>query len=148
MCLEHLQLQLNAVDGFSDWFAVELLEEAYVETKEYGNQVLRVLDFYAWELERQIDGNPATQSWFDLIALSSMTVVVLKDELLTAHPEVATYRPADEPTTVHEMIAKLLSDALTLFKRSQEEMSGYLQMPEFPGLLNGFMSTVLQTAGH
>lgn len=141
---ERLQVELQAVYGFVEWLTSTLPEQPG-DSLQYSKQVLRVLEFYSWEIERQIDATPALQSWFELVALTSMLAIILKDDLLGANPGLENYRPSDEPTTVNEMTIRLLSNALRLFETAQGEMAGYLEIPQFPGLLEDFEDSRLQT---
>jgi hypothetical protein len=141
--INHLQRQLYAATGFSEWLT-STLEQHTGESLEFCTQMLRVLEFYTWELERQLDGTPALQSWYDIVALASMIAILLKDGLLEEYPELAHYRPSDEPADQNEMQMRLLADALTLFEQAQGEMATYLDAPEFPGLMDNLMQNVLR----
>ena len=137
---KQIEAQHLAVVGFRAWLESQSQSE---DDHEFNEQLLHVLQIYEWELERRIEGTLANNDWFSLIALTSMTADLLKDALLEAHPELINYTPTDEPQTVEQMTARLLSDALVTFEAAQVEMSAYLVEPEFPGVLNGIMQTVL-----
>jgi hypothetical protein len=139
---KQIETQHLAVVGYRAW--LESSQPAQPEDDhEFNQQLLHVLQIYGWELERQLEGTLANQDWYSLIALTSMTVALLKDGLNEAHPELAAYSPADEPQTVEQMTSKLLSDALVMFEAAQVEMSAYLVEPEFPDVVNNLMQTVL-----
>jgi hypothetical protein len=141
---KQIETQHLAVVGFRSW--LESSQPAQPEdedSREFNDQLLHVLQIYGWELERQIEGTLANNDWYNLIALTSMTAALLKDALLEAHPELINYSPIDEPTTVEQMTAKLLFDALVTFEAAQHEMSTYLTQPEFPDVVNGLLQTVL-----
>jgi hypothetical protein len=136
-----LETQHLAVVGFRSW--LESSQPQSEDDHEFKDQLLQVLQVYEYELERKIEGNVANGDWYNLVALTSMTVALLKDGLLESNPELSEYNPGDDPSTVDEMTAKLLSDALVTFEAAQNEMSTYLVEPEFPGVLNNLMQTVL-----
>jgi hypothetical protein len=137
-----LETQHLAVVGFRSWLTSSMPEQPG-DSGEFNDQLLHALQVYEWELERQIDGNVANQDWFQLLALTSLTLALLKDALLESNPELVNYNPTDEPQTVEQMTMRLLCDAVVTFEAAQHEMSTYLMEPEFPGVLNGFMQTVL-----
>jgi hypothetical protein len=141
---ELLETQLNAVRGFVSWLS-DQPQEQDEHDQEFDQHVIQVFSVYEMELERQIEGTPALQVWFDMVAINSMLAIIMKDELTSDHPELAEYRPADEPTTINEMTLRLLSDALELFTAAQTEMAGYLVVPEFHGTLHGFITNVLES---
>ena len=139
-----LETQHLAVVGFRSWLESSRPAQPEDEdNREFKEQLLQVLHIYEYELERKIEGTLANGDWFGLIALTSMTAALLKDALLESHPELINYIPTDEPSTVNEMTMRLLSEALVTFEAAQHEMSTYLMEPEFPGVLNGFMQSVL-----
>ncbi len=145
MDTELLERQLNAVRGFVDWLSNQITQLKDEHDQEFNRQLVQVFGVYEMELERQIEGTPALQMWFNLVAINSMLAIVMKDELISDHPELAAYRAADEPRTVNEMSLRLLTDALELFTTSQAEMAGYLTVPEFHGVLGGFINNMLET---
>lgn len=134
-----LETQLNAVLGFVLW----MKSGQTVVSDEFADELVHILQIFGWELNRQIDKHPATADWFSLIAVTTPLVVLLQDELLELNPALKGYKQSDEPTTIHQMIARLLFDALTLFEASQNEMAAYLQQPAVPGVLTEFIQRVL-----
>jgi hypothetical protein len=139
-----LETQHLAVVGFRSW--LQSSQPARPEDEddhEFKDQLLQVLQVYEYELERKIEGNVANGDWFQLLALTSMTADLLKDALLEVHPELSEYTSGDDPATVEQMTMRLLCDAVARFAESQAEMSTYLAAPEFPGVLNNLMQTVL-----
>ena len=48
-------------------------------------------------------------------SLHIILTTLLQDELYAVNPALKAYRPEDEPQSVDQMVARLLSDALTLF---------------------------------
>lgn len=139
-----LETQHLAVVGFRSWLESSQPEQPEDEDDhEFNDQLRQALQVFEWEIERKIEGTPATQDWYNLVALTSMTTALLKDGLNEAHPELINYNPSGEPVTIGQMTMRLLCDALVTFETAQAEMSGYLVKPEFPGVLNGFMQSVL-----
>src|ERR1039457_2994265 len=103
--------QANAVHGFRTWLTSTLPGQTE-ESREFSDQLLHALQIYGWELERLIDGDPATQDWFALVATTAILAYMLQDDFIEANPSLRAYLPSDEPKTVAEMIARLLADAL------------------------------------
>jgi hypothetical protein len=143
---ERLETQSNAVHGFILWLTSTLPRQTD-ESRDFSDQLLHALKIYEWELDRLIDGDLATQDWYQLVTLTSELVVLLQDELLEVNPDLRAYRPADEPTTIPEMISRLLSDALAQFAQSRVEMATYLEQPGLPRVLNNFMRSVQAAHG-
>lgn len=134
--LHNLKTQANAVHGFRMWLTSTLPRQTE-ESREFSDHLLHVLDVHGRELDRQIDNEAATQNWFSLISTTSILALMLHDELLEVNPALKSYRPTDEPQTIHEMIVRLLSDAMTLFEQSQSDMATYLEKPVVPGKARG-----------
>jgi len=139
---EQLEVQANAAHGFSVWLTSTLPQQAD-EQREFSDHLLHVLDVYGRELERLIDGDLATQDWYQLITTTTILARMLQDELLEVNPELAEYRPSDEPTTIEEMMSRLLFDAVVLFEASQREMGTLLEKPAIPDALNEFIQRVI-----
>ena len=138
-----LETQMNAVHGFSVWLTSampSLVESEY--DAEFRDHVLHVLDVFERELRRQIDGDPATQDFFALIANTQILARMLLDEILEVHPAILANQPSDETPTVAEMTAKQLGDAVTLFDASMAEMAKYLQTPALPTAITEFVESV------
>ena len=112
---QRLQVQAHAVRGFSAWLDTSLGRTQ--EEREHNEQLLYVFQTYREELERQINGEKATQDWFNILAISSTLASLLKDEFLQINPELADYQLTDEPMTIDEMILRLLSDAIDHFEK-------------------------------
>jgi hypothetical protein len=93
-------------------------------------------------LDRILNGEPATQDWFNLVALDKQLAELLQEELMELNPELKAYRPSDEPTTVPEIISRLLVDAVEQFEVSQNEMSTYLERPLFPKVFNNLLELI------
>ena len=110
-----LTVQANAVRGFSAW--LDSSPGRTQEEREHNEQLLYVFQTYREELERQINGEKATQDWLNILAISSTLAALLKDEVLETNPELSEYRPSDEPMTIDEMILRLLSDAIDHFEK-------------------------------
>jgi hypothetical protein len=144
---ERLETQSNAVHGFSVWLTSTLPRQTD-ESRDFSDQLLHALNIYEWELDRLIDGDLATQDWYQLVVLTSELVVLLQDELMEVNPNLKAFRPVVEPTTIPEIITRMLSDARTQFAQSQVEMTMYLEQPELPEVLNNFMKSVLEAQGH
>ena len=111
-----IETQANAAHGFSLWLT-STLPRQNEESREFSDHLLHVLEIYEWELQRQSDGDPGTQGWFSLISTTSILALMLQDELLEVNPALKSYRPTDEPQTIHEMMARLLSDAIESFDK-------------------------------
>jgi hypothetical protein len=137
-------MQANAVHGFCAWFA-SLPPHSDGIHREFNDQLLHVLTIYESELDRQIAGDPASQDWFQLVALDAQLAELLKEELLELYPELTAYDTNDEPQTIHQMIARLLSDAVTRFEASQTEMAAYLEKPVLPGVLDDLLRRIQGT---
>ena len=138
---DEIQTRLSAVHAFSTL----LVSTPFAQTDErrmFNEQLLQSLEIYGWEMERQLAGHLANHEWFGLIALASILTLLLQDELLELNPELRTYRTGSEPTTAAETTARLISDALTQFERSQIEMAAYLQKPVVPGVLTVFIDSI------
>ena len=120
-----LEIQTQAVRGFSTWLRSSPPTDTE-EAREFNDELIHVFEIYAGELQRQIDGSPATPVWLNVIAVTSMLALMLKDEFLEINPELIHYRPQDEPMTIDEMILCLLSDAIDRFETCgrPEELSG------------------------
>jgi hypothetical protein len=140
---EQLETQANAVHGFRTWLASDPAQQTTDEiTREFNDQLLHVLQIYENELDRILNCEPATQDWFNLVALDKQLAELLQEELLELYPELAAYRPSQEPKTVHEMIARLLTESVEQFEVSQHEMSTYLERPLFPKVFNNLLELI------
>jgi hypothetical protein len=129
-----------AARGFSEWLKSSTVAEP--EAQELKEQLLHVLEVYDLELQRQIEGSRANQDWFSVIALVSMTAALLRDGLIEATPELATYDPTDEPQSTQQMGVRLLSDALVLFRQTQDDLATYLDRPTFTDALDALWDTI------
>ena len=138
--LNNLETAQCAARGFSEWLKSSTATEP--EAQELKEQLSHVLEVYDLELQRQIEGSRANQDWFGVIALVSLTAALLKDGLIEATPELATYNTADEPQNTQQMSVRLLSDALVLFQQAQNDMETYLDRPTFPDALNQLLDAV------
>jgi hypothetical protein len=136
-----LETQGNAAHGFCVWLASNPGQRT-VESRKFNDQLLHVLYIYECELDRTINGEPATQEWYTLVTMTAQLVELLRDDSLELYPELKAYRPSDEPTTVPEMVAHLLSDAGARFEASQNEMSAYLEQPVFPCVLDNLLQLI------
>lgn len=135
------ETELHVVHGFSMWLTSTLPGQTE-ESREFSDQLLHALQIYGWELERLIDSELATQDWFTLVATTAILARMLQDEFIEANPGLAAYPPSEEPKTVAEMTACLLSDALAQFEASQKEMAECFEKPMVPTVLNEFMQSV------
>ncbi len=112
--MRDIQTQANAAHGFGLWLTSTLRRQTD-DSREFSEQLLHVLDIYGREANRRIDGDPATPEWCNLVPVTSTLTTLLQDELYAVNPALKAYRPEDEPQSVDQMVARLLSDALTLF---------------------------------
>ena len=138
--LNNLETAQYAARGFSEWLKSSTATEP--EAQELKEQLSHVLEVYDLELQRQIEGSRANDDWFGVIALVSMTAALLRDGLIEATPELATYDPTGEPLSTQQMGVRLLSDALVLFRQTQDDLSTYLDRPTFPDALNQLLDAV------
>jgi hypothetical protein len=95
-----LEIQSAAIRGFSTLLVTSPRQSE--EDREFDEQLLYVLQTYRTELERQIASSPVTDDWRNIVAVASMLALMLKEELIDLNPELATYRPTDEPMTIEK----------------------------------------------
>jgi hypothetical protein len=132
MSANNLLTQCHAVHGFRMWLA-SLPSNSDAIRREFADELFHVLSIYESELDRVINGEPATSEWYCLIIITSQLLKLLQDSLLNeSNPELRAYRTTDELTIVREMTADFLSEAGEQFARSEHEMSSYLERPIFP----------------
>lgn len=136
-----LLTRANAVHGFRIWLASNLPSSDIIR-QEFDDQLSHVLKVYECELDRQINGEPATPDWFQLVAIDAQLVELLQDELLYLYPQLATYQPSDDPRTIPQMTAKLLADARKCFEQSIAECSEHLERPLFPAVLDNLLRLI------
>jgi len=136
MSANNLLTQCHAVHGFRMWLA-SLPSNSDAIHREFADELLHVLSIYESELDRLINEERATDEWYCLIIMTTQLLKLLQDSLLNElKSELRDYRTTDEPATVAEMTAKLLSAASEQFARSEREMSSYLERPIFPNVFD------------
>jgi hypothetical protein len=131
-----LDTKLAVLTEFNEYitWTVRENEAIDVETRSQLSSLVDVLETYASELCRQIEAKPATQVYFRWLTLMSMHALCVKEYLFERFPVLALYRRCKEPANVQEETVKHLLDAIDVFCAAKAEMSGYLALPEYPGL--------------
>jgi hypothetical protein len=108
-----LETQLAAACGYSAWLTA-ILPHQTGANKDFIDSLLHVLDVYAHEIERQLQGVKATNDWLGLLDLTRMTAKFLRDEMVEDNPALLTYSPLNDPT-IEEMPIRMLRDAVVVF---------------------------------
>lgn len=129
---------MNLQDKFNELVEFVAFVEPKLTTMEPVSAKLltctaNVVTNWARELQRQIESRPGKPDNYRDAALSTMLALALKADFGALWPELKMHK-GQEPKDLKEYAFSLLLGAIEALGAAQREFSGYLPMPEFPGL--------------
>jgi hypothetical protein len=107
---EHLSRQLVLIAQFGEHL-ISNSDSLTPESEKTFFEILAVLDSYAAELSRRLDGKPIDTTDVEQVRKSYLTALMLLKDMLESDPKLLDYSPNTSPARMSEVTLSFLTHA-------------------------------------